>query len=802
MALSRVTYPSASGTTQIFAIPFPFISRTHITGTVNNVAAVFTFDNDSQVTISTPTVLAGQEVRFVRTTPKSTDADILVDYQDGTGLPASDLDLTTLQMFYMAQENFDDLQEKMGLLTDGSSDWDGQSKNISDITDPVLAQDVATKNYGDTNWGGTAAAAAVAAQAAAELAETNAETAETNAETAETNAATSETNAAVSEANAAGSVITAVKNYQLETVKNLEEVRHEDFVSGHGFTLISGSGTQSDDTVVHLNGSQSLKFVTNGANSALRSRGPTLPAPVDFTGQSPVIQIKVSGLSALEEIRVYLASDDFAGANHFIFNFQTAFANNAIDGEWITLTLNFDEATIVGSPDRTIIDRIQLRTRDDSSGVVTANWATIGMTPEPSEGMVSITFDSGWDSQFDEAKKIMSEYGIPATAYAIANKIGTAGYMTVAQLHELEQLHLWEVSTHHETDLTTLTLSAAEIALQDAKTFLVDNDFRRGVDNFSIPDGAFNAGLLALFRKYFRTSRTLASGSKENFPPADWSRIRVLNILDTTTTGAIATAIDDARTFKTWLVLVFHKIVTTSAASDEYNIADFQTVIDDLDADGITVKTITQAIDKDPVIPDSLDVTTKGDLQTFSTVGARLAVGADATILTADSVEATGLKWATPASASIIQIVENQLTARVSGTAVTPHDNTIPTITEGIEILNQSITPATSGNKILIEFSGWIDTHNVTGGFFTLHMHLDAVSAAIAVQSEFAGTLNQPKMAHFSFIYTTSTTSAHVFRIRMGSSSGGTIMMCGGHNNAAIYGAINKTSLVLSEIKV
>jgi hypothetical protein len=41
-------------------------------------------------------------------------------------------------------------------------------------------------------------------------------------------------------------------------------------------------------------------------------------------------------------------------------------------------------------------------------------------------------------------------------------------------------------------------------------------------------------------------------------------------------------------------------------------------------------------------------LTTKGDLYTFSTVDARLAVGANDTVLTADSAEATGLKWASP----------------------------------------------------------------------------------------------------------------------------------------------------------
>lgn len=43
-------------------------------------------------------------------------------------------------------------------------------------------------------------------------------------------------------------------------------------------------------------------------------------------------------------------------------------------------------------------------------------------------------------------------------------------------------------------------------------------------------------------------------------------------------------------------------------------------------------------------------VTTKGDLQTFSTVAARIGVGSDGQILAADSTQTTGLKWVNAAS--------------------------------------------------------------------------------------------------------------------------------------------------------
>jgi hypothetical protein len=64
-------------------------------------------------------------------------------------------------------------------------------------------------------------------------------------------------------------------------------------------------------------------------------------------------------------------------------------------------------------------------------------------------------------------------------------------------------------------------------------------------------------------------------------------------------------------------------------------------------------------------------LTTKGDVYTYSTTDARLAVGANDTVLTADSSTATGLKWATSAAGGMTSIASGTLSgASVSITSI------------------------------------------------------------------------------------------------------------------------------------
>jgi hypothetical protein len=87
-------------------------------------------------------------------------------------------------------------------------------------------------------------------------------------------------------------------------------------------------------------------------------------------------------------------------------------------------------------------------------------------------------------------------------------------------------------------------------------------------------------------------------------------------------------------------------------------------------------------------------VDAKGDIiaATAADTVARLAVGANNTVLTADSSTATGLKWATVSTGKLLQVVSATSSTSTSIASTTPTDTT----------LTATITPTSASSKILV----------------------------------------------------------------------------------------------------
>ena len=156
-------------------------------------------------------------------------------------------------------------------------------------------------------------------------------------------------------------------------------------------------------------------------------------------------------------------------------------------------------------------------------------------------------------------------------------------------------------------------------------------------------------------------------------------------------------------------------------------------------------------------------LTTKGDLYTFSTVDARLGVGTNGHVLTADSAEATGLKWAaTAGGGKVLQVVQDVSTTQESTTSATYVDT----------LLSIAITPSSASSKVLCILAAPVRSANTTSTTSVLsYYNIVRTSTEIAATNISyegpSGSLALHGSASIVYLDSPSTTSATTYKVQM-----------------------------------
>lgn len=229
-------------------------------------------------------------------------------------------------------------------------------------------------------------------------------------------------------------------------------------------------------------------------------------------------------------------------------------------------------------------DDVALRLKSPPTGVFTTD-------------AVSLTFDDGWLSQYQNAVPKLNAAGLKATFYIVTRQMadqGFPGYMSKAQVTTLfSQGH--EIGAHTRTHraLTTLSSSEQQNEIQGSRQDLLAMNVGP-VPTFAYPYGDYNGTTLQHVQNAdFTSARSTLTGVV--VPTWDEYQLPRFSMEVNTTFAQAKQAIATTIANKEWLVLVFHKI---DNGSDRYTTspATFNQVVDYLVQQGIQVIPVSQGI--------------------------------------------------------------------------------------------------------------------------------------------------------------------------------------------------------------
>lgn len=176
-----------------------------------------------------------------------------------------------------------------------------------------------------------------------------------------------------------------------------------------------------------------------------------------------------------------------------------------------------------------------------------------------------------------------------------------------------------------------------------------------------------------------------------------------------------------------------------------------------------------------------------------SNVFSRLAKGTDGQLLSLVS----GLPaWvAAPSTGKIGQVLQTQYTTNASLTVAIPFDDTIPTNTEGTQVLSQAITPASSSSTIRV--SGAIGGAPQT---LAARMTVSVFRGSTCIETKFVSSpANNAGVAlAFDVVDSPATGSSVTYTVRVGTDTGN--LGLNGSSSARFFGGVSKCTLTLEEL--
>jgi peptidoglycan/xylan/chitin deacetylase (PgdA/CDA1 family) len=210
-----------------------------------------------------------------------------------------------------------------------------------------------------------------------------------------------------------------------------------------------------------------------------------------------------------------------------------------------------------------------------------------------SQGMVSFTFDDGWQSAHDKAVPLLRQYGFRSTFYIISDvaKYQEGGYMNLDELRELRNQGN-EIGSHslRHCDLTRLDTQQLQQDLSGSKRSLEEGQVGP-IESFAYPLGSYDPKVQTQATETYAYVRSSDAGYNDRY--FDHANIHSMGLTDKTSIKDLQQWLEYAKVHKVWLVLVYHRFDESS----EYNLSasQFEQHLRLIRASGLAVLPVSEA---------------------------------------------------------------------------------------------------------------------------------------------------------------------------------------------------------------
>lgn len=215
-----------------------------------------------------------------------------------------------------------------------------------------------------------------------------------------------------------------------------------------------------------------------------------------------------------------------------------------------------------------------------------------------SRGIVSITFDDGYENFYSIAYPVMKDYNFTGTVFIIANWSGDFEWrklMNFSQARELQDKG-WEIGSHtlNHKRLTNISEKEVIFELEESKKLLEKNGFK--IKGLSLPFGDYNKNIIDVAKKNYSYVRLMVAGHN-NFDLLDFYHLKSNQIMLNDTPQIICNIIKKSNEEKKWLIINFHYIDYKEDRVWDASLDDFKGILDCINKSNVNVMNIGDVVE-------------------------------------------------------------------------------------------------------------------------------------------------------------------------------------------------------------